>query len=58
MFAVITNPPDSGYCLETGTTGAGGDLLAAALGAGLRLCYWRFGVFHILSFFISSVYHL
>jgi hypothetical protein len=37
MFAVVTNPPDAGYRLETGAAGAGGNLLAATFRAFFRL---------------------
>ena len=32
MFAIVANPPDAGYCLQTSTAGAGGDLLTATFG--------------------------
>jgi hypothetical protein len=32
MLAVVANPPDAGYCLQTGSARAGGDLLTATFG--------------------------
>jgi hypothetical protein len=57
MFAIVADPPDSGNCLQTGTAGTGGDLFAATFGTFFRFGYRLFGIFYILLFFFSSVYH-
>ena len=57
MLAVVTNPPDAGYCLETGAAGTGGNFLTAAFGAFFRLCR-LLAVFHILPFIFCFVSHL
>jgi len=57
MLAVVTNPPDAGDRLETGTAGTGGNFLTPAFGARFRLCRFP-AIFHILAFFFCFVSHL
>jgi len=57
MFAVVANPPDAGNCLQTGTAGAGRNLITATLGAFFRFGYRRCAISDKLTV-RALIYHL